>query len=104
MWLWEPDSLVNIAHLSQFMFGGPWSGRPPVATAPARRWEAAATAGYNPRGAQQSVTWPTVDATSCWPSDDVAAFEKIHFALRWGTRFSIDRSDADQDWQEAGTG
>jgi hypothetical protein len=34
MWLLEPESLVNIAHLSKFMFGGPWSGRPPLATTP----------------------------------------------------------------------
>jgi hypothetical protein len=34
MWLLEPDSLVNIAHLSKIMFGGPWSGRPPPATIP----------------------------------------------------------------------
>jgi hypothetical protein len=34
MWLLEPDSLVNIAHLSKFMFGGPWSGRSPLATTP----------------------------------------------------------------------
>ena len=32
MWLLEPDSLVNIAHLSKFMFGGPWSGRLPLTT------------------------------------------------------------------------
>jgi hypothetical protein len=32
MWFPRPDSLVNIAHLSKFMFGGPWSARSPLAT------------------------------------------------------------------------
>jgi fructose-specific phosphotransferase system IIC component len=34
MWFPRPDSLVNIAHLSKFMFGGPWSVRSPLATIP----------------------------------------------------------------------
>ena len=29
MWFPRPDSLVNIAHVSKFMFGGPWSARSP---------------------------------------------------------------------------
>jgi hypothetical protein len=32
MWLLRPDSLINIAHLSKFMLGGPWTGRPLLAT------------------------------------------------------------------------
>jgi hypothetical protein len=34
MWFPRPDSLVNIAHLSKFMFSGRWTGRPPLATIP----------------------------------------------------------------------
>ena len=34
MWFPRPDSLVNIAHLSKFMLGGPWSARSLPATLP----------------------------------------------------------------------
>ncbi len=34
MWFPRPDSLVNIAHLSKFMLGGPWSARSPAGDAP----------------------------------------------------------------------
>jgi hypothetical protein len=34
MWFQGPDSLVNIAHVSKFMCGGPWSARSLLATIP----------------------------------------------------------------------
>jgi len=62
--------------------------------------------GYNRRRAHQNVTWRTVNAAVlCWPSDDIA-FEKINFCLRWGGSLltGSERDDADNDWQDAGTG
>jgi hypothetical protein len=55
MWFQRPDSLVNIAHLSKFMFGGPWSVRSPLAT---RAWRWAA---LDPRREHQNVTFRTVN-------------------------------------------
>jgi len=64
MWSLKPDSLVNFAHLSKFMFGGPWSGRPAAGDDPkhgvGRR--SPRLTGYSPWRAHQNITWRTVNA------------------------------------------
>ena len=150
MWLLEPDSLVNIAHLSKFYVWWASVGTLGAGDAPKHGVWAAVAVADPPQPTACPLKRHVADrerALLCWPSDDTA-FEKINFPPRLGLMTSnravqncrpessgdhlwwrlgaafaglflrrpgrsslagsrlnwSERDDADNDWQDAGTG
>jgi hypothetical protein len=77
MWFPRPDSLVNIAHVSKFMSGGPWSGRPPLAAIPqgVRRRSPSLTR-YDPWREHQNVTFRTVNPALLCDRATISPFKR----------------------------